>query len=108
MIVELADAKDALRIDGTADDAWLLLALGAVESSVVAWVGSVDRLYAHDDTGAQTTPLPQAALAIKVELAYQYRFREGIDKENDAYTDGHALNPGSTAILLPLRKPVLA
>lgn len=52
MIVELADAKDALRIDGTADDAWLSLALAAVESAVIAWVGDEDRLYAHDDTGA--------------------------------------------------------
>lgn len=108
MIVELADAKDALRIDDTADDAWLGLAIPAVEAAVAAWVGDPDRLYDHDESGAQTTPVPIVPLAIKVELAYQYRFREGIDKENDAYTGGHVLNSGTTALLIPLRKPVLA
>jgi len=50
-------------------------------------------------------------LAVLVEIASQYRYREGEGKDNVVTPDagyGYVLNKASTALLVPLRKPTLA
>lgn len=129
-LVTLADAREQLRIDadsaGSADDAWLSIAISAASEAVRGWLGEDDRLYVpqrdslgviiRDGTGKPTPELdssgnptvsPSVRLAVLVEVAMQYRYREGEAKDSivDA-ASGYTLNKASTSILTPLRQPV--
>jgi len=129
-LVTLADAREQLRIDadstGSADDAWLAIAISAASEAVRGWLGEDDRLYVperdslgviiRDSTGKPTpevdsagtpTIAPSVRLAVMVEVAMQYRYREGEAK--DSVIDpaaGYTLNKASVALLTPLRQPV--
>ena len=100
-IITPADAREHLRLD-TDYDAWLDLAIPTVESAIVHWCGAESRLY--DSEGALHPSVRMAAL---VELAYQYRFREGAEnlKMIDWYRTGYTLSTGATALLQPHRCP---
>lgn len=129
-LVTIADAREQLRIDadsnGSADDTWLAIAISAASEAVRGWLGEDARLYVpardslgaiiRDNTGKPTpevdisgnpTVAPSVRLAVMVEVAMQYRYREGEAKDSivDA-ASGYTLNKASTAILTPLRQPV--
>jgi|SRR5690625_694569 len=96
------EIKHHLYIDDDAHDDWLDMMGPAVESAIIQWVGGEDRLY---DDNAQVIPCVKTAFL--VELAYQFRDREGPD-DTTWYETGYVLNAGSTAFLTPLRKPRIA
>ena len=133
-LVTIDDARQQLRLDeidsnGGADDAWLALAIPGVSEAVRSWLKDDWRLYLpeRDTSGAVITdtdgdPIPAedsngnpithptVRLAVLLELASQFRYREG-EGENVVPADaghGYTLSKGATAILAGLRKPTLA
>ncbi len=124
-----ADARDQLRIDSDADDGWLAIWIPAVSASVAAWLKHEWRLYVlqRDSSGqvvtdSSGTPLPvldsddlpivQPAViaATLLELASQYRYREG-EGDNLVPSDaghGYVLSRAATAQLAPLRRTTVA
>ena len=133
-LVTIDDARQQLRLDeidsnGGADDAWLALAIPGVSESVRSWLKDDWRLYlperdtagevitdtdgdpipAEDSNGNPITH-PTVRLAVLLELASQFRYREG-EGENVVPADaghGYTLSKGATAILAGLRKPTVA
>ena len=103
-LITVQEAKEHLHIDDNAHDVWLSIAIPAIESAMVLWVGEEVRLYQDDP---MTTPHEAARLALLVELAYQFRYREGASEMDmtEWFTIGYVLNMSSTALLTPLRKP---
>lgn len=133
-LVTIDDARQQLRLDeidsnGGADDAWLALAIPGVSEAVRSWLKDDWRLYLpeRDTSGAVITdtdgdPIPAedsngnpithptVRLAVLLELASQFRYREG-EGENVVPADaghGYTLSKGATAILAGLRKPTVA
>ena len=133
-LVTIDDARQQLRLDeidsnGGADDAWLALAIPGVSEAVRSWLKEDWRLYLpeRDTSGAVITdtdgdPIPAedsngnpithptVRLAVLLELASQFRYREG-EGENVVPADaghGYTLSKGATAILAGLRKPTVA
>jgi len=106
-LVTIQEAKDQLHIDTNAHDSWLETIIPAVEDAVVRWVGDESRVY---EDSSLTVPVPSAKLATLVEVAYQFRYREGPEEGNGTewYKTGYVLNKASTGVLQPLRKPRLA
>lgn len=133
-LVTIDDARQQLRLDegdsgGGADDAWLALAIPGVSEAVRTWLKDDWRLYLpeRDSAGAVITdtdgdPIPAedsngnpithptVRLAVLLELASQFRFREG-EGDNVVPPDaghGYTLSKGATALLAGLRKPTVA
>ncbi len=133
-LVTIDDARQQLRLDeidsnGGADDAWLALAIPGVSEAVRSWLKDDWRLYLpeRDTAGAVITdtdgdPIPAedsngnpithptVRLAVLLELASQFRYREG-EGDNVVPADaghGYTLSKGATAILAGLRKPTVA
>lgn len=133
-LVTIEDARQQLRLDeidssGGADDAWLALAIPGVSEAVRSWLKQDWRLYQPqmDSSGAVVTdsagnPIPAedsngdpivqpvVRLAVLIELASQFRFREG-EGDNVVQADagyGYTLSKGATALLMALRKPTVA
>lgn len=132
-LVTIDDARAQLRLEeidsgGGADDAWLGLAIPGVSEAVRSWLKDDWRLYLpeRDSVGAIVAnsdgdpvpaedsdgPIvhPTVRLAVLVDLASQFRFREG-EGENDvdpAAGYGYTLSKGATALLSGLRKSTVA
>lgn len=120
-LVSKEDAKNHLRIDGDADDGWLDLWIPAVSDAVLAWLKNPERAYVtvmdgNGDTAVDTDsngdPVvkPRVKAAALVELAQQYRFRDGADAAAVPAQVGHGymLGMGATALLSSLRKSTVA
>lgn len=127
--VTTADAREQLRIDSDADDRWLAIWIPAVSASVAAWLKQEWRLYVlqRDSNGEVVTdssgvPLPvldsddlpvlqpTVIAATLLELASQYRYREG-EGDNAVPADaghGYVLSRAATAQLAPLRRTTVA
>ena len=129
-LVTLDEARDHLRLDEGPDDTWLATWIPVVSEAVALWLKDEWRLY-QPEVGSDGEPVldsdgrpavvldsdgdPVVRWAVKaaclVELASQYRFREGEGKDNVMPADaghGYVLNKASTAILTPLRRPTVA
>jgi len=137
-LVTIEDARAHLRLDYESDsdgdthgpdDPWLQTAIPAISEAVRGWLKDDWRLYlpARDSTGAvvldsNDDPVPAedsngdpivhptVRLAVLVELASVFRFREGEGKDNVVTPDagyGYVLNKASTALLTPLRRPTV-
>ncbi|WP_369913877.1 hypothetical protein AB8810_12680 [Xanthomonas sp. NCPPB 3005] len=127
--VTAADAREQLRIDSDADDRWLAIWIPAVSASVAAWLKQEWRLYvllrdsngdlvrdsagiplpAEDSNGALILH-PSVIAATLLELASQYRYREG-EGDNVVPADaghGYVLSRAATAQLAPLRRTTVA
>ncbi|UYB51156.1 hypothetical protein OCJ37_14295 [Xanthomonas sp. AM6] len=127
--VTAADAREHLRIDSGADDRWLAIWIPAVSASVAAWLKQEWRLYvllrdsngdlvrdsagiplpAEDSNGALILH-PSVIAATLLELASQYRYREG-EGDNVVPADagyGYVLSRAATAQLAPLRRTTVA
>jgi hypothetical protein len=129
-LVTLDEARDHLRLDEGPDDTWLATWIPVVSEAVALWLKDEWRLYQPevdsdgepvlDSDGRPVAVLdsdgePVVRWAVKaaclVELASQYRFREGEGKDNVMPADaghGYVLNKASTALLTPLRRPTVA
>lgn len=127
-LVTQAEAVQHLRLDESADSAWLSIFIPAVSEAVAEWLKDEWRLYvpevdsggivvdssgdpvpAVDSSGYTVRPVVKAAVLI--ELANAYRYREGEGKDNvvpDAAGYGYILNKASTAMLAGLRKSTVA
>lgn len=126
-LVTLAEARAQLRLDepdsnGGPDDAWLAIFIPAISEAVLGWLQDDWRAYVPevDSTGAVVVdsngdPIPAEPLvakwrvkaAVLIELASQFRFREGEGTDNVVTPDagyGYVLNKASTGLLAPLRK----
>jgi len=133
-LVTIAQAREHLRLDsdsdGGADDGWLSMFIPAVSEAVALWLKDSWRLYEWelDSDGepilnSDEEPVPvvdsddnpvvryTVKAAVLVELASQYRFREGEGTDNVVPSDagyGYVLNKASTALLAPLRRSTVA
>ncbi len=127
-LVGIEDARRHLRIDTTADDAWLTVWITAVSDAVMSWLKDEWRAYelltdssgavVEDSSGVPEVVLdtsgepivkPRVKAAVLVELAMQYRFREGDGKQVDASAGyGYVLGAGATSLLTATRKSTVA
>jgi hypothetical protein len=137
-LVTKAQARAQLRIDdydsaGGADDLWLDIWIPAISDAVAAWLKDSWRLYVllrdssddivYDSSGDPELQLDgdgnpivknQVKAAVLLELAWQFRFREGDGGEHTATGDlyrgryGYTLSKGATAILNSIRKSTVA
>ena len=124
-LVTIADARAHLRLDSTADDAWLAIFIPATSDAVARWLKDWWRLYVTEvdanyvpildssgdqvpvvDTSGHYEVKPTVRAAVLVELASQLRFRDG-DGVATVPADGgygYTLCNAATALLSPLRK----
>lgn len=133
-LVTKADARAQLWLDdvgsaGGPDDAWLDIFIPAVSEAVRSWLKVDARLYVplRDSAGdivrdSAGDPIPQedsngpvvnpsVRAAVLIELASQFRFREGEGKDNVVPADaghGYILSKAATAILSGIRKSTVA
>jgi hypothetical protein len=128
------DAYHHLRLDtddeGTnltsPDDPWLDIFIPAISEAVAAWLKDEWRLFMPelDSNGdvvvdSNGDPVPEQPLTVRpkvkaaalIELAAQYRYREGEGTDNQVGQDaghGYILNKTSTALLAGIRKSTVA
>jgi len=124
-LVTIDEARQHLRLDADsgdgADDAWLETFIPAVSEAVSLWVKDDARLYVPElDSAGDVVldpagePIPAEPLTIRpvvkaavlLELASQYRYREG-EGDNVVPADagyGYVLSKGATALLTSLRR----
>ena len=127
-LVSKAEARAQLRLDevdsaGGPDDMWLTIWIPAVSEAVASWLKQEWRLFLPlldssgdviEDSSGDPVPSedvrPQVKGAVLIELASQYRFREGEGENTVPSHEGHgyALSKAATAILSPLRKSTVA
>lgn len=132
-LVTIDQARQHLRLDadssGGPDDAWLEVFIPAISQAVVLWLKDSWRLYEPElDSGGEPVldsdgnPIPLidsdgepvvksvVRAACLIELASQYRYREGEGKDSVVTPDagyGYVLNKASTALLAGIRRPVV-
>src|SRR5690606_2349951 len=130
-LVSFEDAKHQLRIDDDDDshDEWLALFIPAVSEAVASWLKDRWRLYlpSRDSDGevvldSDEIPVPAedpngdpivhpiVRAAVLIELASQFRFREGEGDNRVEAHEGHGytLSKTATALLSGLRKSTVA
>lgn len=127
-LVTLQEAKDHLLVDTSAGDSWLNMAIEGVSDAVLRWLKKDWRAYQllEDSNGDVVTysdgepivledsngPLvkPVVKMAALVELAVQYRFRDGdgAPAVPSNWGHGHVLSAGATSLLAALRKSTIA
>lgn len=127
--ITAAQAREQLRIDSEADDGWLAIWIPVVSAAVASWLKEEWRRYVYevdsdgdplrDSDGrlvlaldSEGDPILQPAVvgATLVELASQYRYREG-EGDNTVQSDagyGYVLSRAATALLTPLRRSTVA
>lgn len=125
-LVTLEEARAQLQIDvdgssGSPHDAWLMIWIPAISGAVMAWLKDEWRAFvsAEDSNGdviedSNGDPIPAEPLtvlplvkgAVLVELAQQFRYREGTEAAQVPahWGHGYTLGIGATALLTPLRK----
>lgn len=122
-LVTLAEARAHLRTDNDADDAWLSTWIPAISQAVLTWLKDEWRAYElltvddvvqvdssdepiiyEDSNGPVVKPVVTAACL--VEIAQQYRFRDGSGAAAvpSHWGHGHVLGAGATSLLAGLRK----
>ena len=128
-LVDIHDARTHLKVDSYADDAWIELMIAAVSAAVSDWLKDAWRLYVPlvDSAGNEVLdsngdPVPsvdangnpvvkyQVKAAVLVELAQQYRFRDGngVTLTPSSWGYGYTLGVGATSLLAALRKSSIA
>lgn len=128
-LVTTAEARTHLRTD-TADDPWLAIFIPAISEAVLRWLKDWWRAYVLEtdadgnevfdsagdgiplvDSNGDYTVKPVVKAAVLIELAGQFRFREGEGVDNVVPAEaghGYILNKGATALLAALRKSTVA
>jgi len=124
-LVTIPEAAAHLRLDNDADEAWLEIFIPAISQAVLLWLKEDWRAYvpADDsngdplmdsngdtipalDSNGEPFPKPVVKAAVLVELAQQYRFRDGSGAQAvpSHWGHGYTLGAGATSLLTPLRK----
>lgn len=132
-LVTTAEARIHLRTD-TADDTWLAIFIPAISDAVLRWLKEDWRAYVPEfdadgnpvvdsagdevpavDSAGDYTVKPAVKAAVLIELAWQFRFREGPGEHEhtatgDLYSGryGYILSRGATALLHSVRKSTIA
>jgi len=127
-LVTLEQARIHLRTDSDADDAWLTLMISVVSGAVFSWLKDEWRAYVPatdaegnviEDSNGDPIPFedsngftvkPLVVGAVLVELAQQYRYRDGSDAAAvpSHWGHGYVLGAGATSLLSGSRKSTLA
>ena len=134
-LITIEEAREHLRLDadsgGGPDDGWLSIFIPAVSEAVRLWLKEDWRLYepARDtdgnvilDSDGNPVPLldsdgepvvkPVVRAACLLELASQYRFREGEGRDNAVPSHegyGHGLtSKAAVALLTTIRRPTVS
>jgi len=127
-LVTLEQARSHLRTDSDADDAWLEMMIPAISGAVFSWLKEDWRAYVPEtdaegdvivDSSGDPIPFedsngltvkPKVMAAVLVELAQQYRFRDGSDAASvpSHWGHGYVLGAGATSLLASLRKSTVA
>ena len=122
--VTLEEARDQLMVDNDAINSWLNMMIPAVSGAIVSWLKDEWRAYVplldsngqeiEDSDGAYLPEedsngpvvLPLVKMATLVELAVQFRFRdgEGTPQVPSHWGHGYILSAGPTALLTGLRR----
>lgn len=105
MLVSIDEAKQHLRIDGNDDNTWLTLWIDLVSDAVLSWLKDPGLAFVEDSSGSPV-PVPVVKAAVLVELAQQYRFRDG--KDAASLPPGYILGAGATNLLSGIRRPTVA
>lgn len=127
-LVTIEEARAQIRLDDSADDVWLEVFIPAISAAVASWLKDDWRLYLPmvdmdgdviTDSSGDPIPdedsnglivHPSVRSAVLIELASQYRFREG-EGDNAVPADaghGYVLSKTATALLAALRKSTVA
>lgn len=108
-LVTKEQAKAHLYIDDDSRDEWLDVFIPAMSDAVILWVKHIDRVYVDPEVDPLVVR-PVVVAAVLVELASQFRFREGEGDNRVDASEGHGyvLSKTSTALLTSLRKPTVA
>lgn len=125
----IPEARAHLRLDTCDDDQWIEMMIVAVSAAILAWLKDEWRAYVPaldsssdailDDAGnplpelddaGEPVVLPVVKAAALVELAQQYRFRDGSGAAavQSHWGHGYILGQGATALLVGLRKSTVA
>jgi len=134
-LITFDEAREHLRLDydsgGGPDDQWLSVFIPAVSDAVARWVKDRWRLFEPEldsdgkpvlDSDGNPVPLldsdgepvvkPVVRAACLIELASQYRFREGEGRDNAVPSHegyGHGLtSKAAVALLTTIRRPTVA
>lgn len=127
-LVTLQEAKDHLLVDTSAGDSWINMAIEGVSDAVLRWLkkdwrayvlvedsngdyildSNGDPLYLEDSSGPVVKPVVK--MATLVEIAVQYRFRDGdgTPAVPSNWGHGYVLSAGPTSLLSALRKTTVA
>lgn len=125
-LVTLAEVKSHLMVDNDAADGWIELMILAISGAVLSWLKDDWRAYELErdaagdpiqdsagdyiallDSNGEPIPLPLVKAATMVEIASQFRFRDGDGAAAVPSHAGHGyvLSAGPTSLLTGLRKP---
>lgn len=133
-LVTIADARHQLRLDadseGGPDDGWLEIFIPAISAAVASWLKDPARLYLPevDSEGdivrdSEGDPIPKldsagdpivhpiVRAAVLIEIASQFRFREGDGKDVAVPAHeghGYTLTRAATALLTGMRRSTVA
>lgn len=121
-LVSIEEARSHLQVDTLAHDPWLRTWIAAVESAVFSWLKDSWRAYEPsglEDSQGDPIPLedsnglvvrPMVKAAVLVELAQQFRFRDGSGAANvpSHWGHGYVLGIGATSLLAGVRKGTVA
>ena len=120
MLVTVDDARIHLRIDDDADDSWLNIMIPAISEAVLLWLKDATRAYEteldsngdavviEDSNGPIVRPVVRAAVLLEVAMQYRYREGEGAPQAPEHWGHGYTLGPGSTSLLTTLRRPTVS
>lgn len=131
-LVTLDEVRDHLMVDSVAVNPWINMMIPAISQAVLSWLKDDWRAYEtmedsngepiEDSAGDQFPILdsngepivkPIVKAATLIELAVQFRYRDGTDYDHTATGDlysgryGYILSRGPTALLHGLRRPTL-
>lgn len=118
-LVTLQEAEAHLRLDNDAETSWLSVFIPVVSGAVAAWLKDSSRLYvpsgledsqgnpipAEDSEGTKFVD-PVVKGAVLIELAQQFRFRDGSGAAAvpSHWGHGYVLGAGATSMLSGLRR----
>lgn len=116
-MITVEDCKLHCRVDNDADDNWFAFMIGVVSQAVVSWLGDKSRLYEYEedsfgepvvvkDSFGNPVMSQLVEAAMLIEIAMQYKNREGGDQATIPVHWGHGyiLGIGATSLLAGLRK----
>jgi hypothetical protein len=127
-LVTRAEVRDHLMVDNNAVDPWIDMMILAISGAVISWLKDEWRAYETEvdsngepiedsngdqfpilDSNGDPTTKPMVKAATLVEIASQFRFRDGdgVATVPSNWGHGHVLCMGATSLLVAARKPTV-